>query len=434
VKLRLLKPWQLIRASLPLKVLLVLVLGGAAMNVVVMKGYDWARRMEAQHSGTSLARDYALSLLPSLGDPPDLAKARALAKDGMWSLRFQADDGSAWTTQDDVLTVNQAQDWGEGLGWGWHQNFFFIVVPRRGGRLVFQHFLPEHEVPPSIGVWLAVGLFGVLALVWLALRWLLRPVDWLNQGMGRVADGDLGHRIPARDGDELGRLAMQFNAMTTQVQLMLEERRQLLLDVSHELRTPLTRLKLGLENLVEGEERSSLAEDVSALELLVDELLEGARLGHGRAQLNVENLDLAALVRDGADQFLGRPPGLSLSVPPHLSCKGDSLRLQRLVLNLLSNAFTHGQPARGPVGVRLEQRSSQAVITVEDQGPGVPVEALARLFVPFFRLDSSRTRSTGGVGLGLHLCQRVARAHGGELTAAIGKDGGLCMTVVLPLA
>jgi signal transduction histidine kinase len=404
------------------------------MNVVVMKGYDLARKLEAQRNGTSLARDYALSLLPMLGDPPDLARARALAKDGMWALRFQSNDGSVWSTQDNVASVDQAMDWGGGLGWGWHQNFFFLVVPRKGGRLVFQHNLPERDVPPSIGLWLAAGLFGVLALVWFALRWLLRPVDWLNRGMARVAAGDLSHRIPARDSDELGRLAMQFNAMTTQVQLMLEERRQLLLDVSHELRTPLTRLKLGLESLVEGPERNSLAEDVTALELLVDELLEGARLGHGRAQLNVERLDLASLVRDGADQFQGRPPGLSLNVPSQLACSGDSLRLQRLVLNLLSNAFTHGQPAQGPVAVTLEQRSGQAVLTVEDQGPGVPAEALARLFVPFFRLDPSRARSTGGVGLGLHLCQRVARAHGGDLNAAIGKSGGLRMTVVLPLA
>jgi signal transduction histidine kinase len=434
VKFRFLQPWQFLRSSLPLKVLLVLVLGGAAMNVVVMRGYDFARKLEAQRSGTSLARDYALSLLPTLGDPPNLAAARSLARDGMWALRFQADDGSAWSTQDQVPTVAEADRWGQGLGWGWHDNFFFIVMPRKGGSLVFQHLMPDRELPPRVGLWLALALFGVLALVWFALRWLLRPVDWLNRGMAQVAAGDLSHRIPARDSDELGRLALQFNAMTTQVQLMLEERRQLLLDVSHELRTPLTRLKLGLENLMEGPERSSLAEDVTALELLVDELLEGARLGHGRAQLNMEALDLASLVRDGVDQFQGRPPGVVLEAPPQLSCVGDSLRLQRLVLNLLANAFTHGLPARGPVGVRLARLGDQAVLSVEDQGPGVPAEALARLFVPFFRLDSSRARSTGGVGLGLHLCQRVARAHGGELSASIGKHGGLCMTVVLPLA
>ena len=434
MKFRVTQPWALLRSSLPLKVLLVLVLGGAAMNVVVMKGYDYARKVEAQRSGTSLARDYALSLLPTLGDPPELSKARDLSKDGMWSLRFQADDGSAWSTQDDVPTVERANHWGQGLGWGWHDDFFFLVIPRKGGHLVFQHFLPERDLPPRIGLWLALALVGVLALVWLALRWLLRPVDWLNQGMAMVASGDLGHRIPARDSDELGRLALQFNAMTTQVQLMLEERRQLLLDVSHELRTPLTRLKLGLENLTEGPDRVSLAEDVSSLEVLVDELLEGARLGHGRSQLNMESLDFAALVRDGADQFQGRSPGISLDVPAQLTCTGDSLRLQRLVLNLISNAFTHGMPARGPVAVALSQQSGQAVLTVSDQGPGVPAEALQRLFVPFFRLDASRARSTGGVGLGLHLCQRVARAHGGELSAKLGPTGGLTMTVVLPLS
>jgi signal transduction histidine kinase len=306
--------------------------------------------------------------------------------------------------------------------------------PRKGGTLVMMT-LPHNE---SLG-WgysgiLIGGLTVVMICVWLAVGWLLKPVRWLDQGVARVAAGDLGHRIPTRENDELGRLAQQFNSMTAQVQAMLEQRRQMLLDVSHELRTPLTRMKLGLESLPEGEERSSLAEDVLELELLVNELLEGARLAHGRSQLQVENLDLAVLARETAQAFERKDPGLRLEVPEGLVLAGDRVRLQRLLHNLLANAFNHGLPARGPVGLQLLQAGGRACLTVVDQGPGVPPEQLPRLFTPFFRGDTSRARVSGGVGLGLPLCLGVARAHGGDLNVAFAPGGGLAFTLTLPLA
>jgi len=113
---------------------------------------------------------------------------------------------------------------------------------------------------------------------------------------------------------------------------------------------------------------------------------------------------------------------------------GDKIRLQRLLQNLLANAFNHGQPAKGPVTVCLSQSQGQARLVVADQGPGVPKDQLSRLFTPFFRSDNSRARVSGGVGLGLPLCLGVARAHGGDLKASFAAGGGLAFTLTLPLA
>jgi signal transduction histidine kinase len=340
----------------------------------------------------------------------------------------------AWSTVDGVPGPDELKPNLIGSDWGTYKNSFFYLSPHSGGTLVMM--TPPHN--DSLGwTFLSLrigGLAVVMLAVWFAVGWLLKPVRWLDQGVARVAAGELGHRIPTRENDELGRLAMQFNAMTGHVQAMLEQRRQMLLDVSHELRTPLTRLKLGLESLPEGEERAGLAEDVEELDRLVNELLEGARLAHGRSQLQVESVDLAQLVRETAAVFKDSAPGLKLDGPESLALNGDKRRLQRLLQNLLANAFNHGQPARGPVVLRLFQAGGAACLTVVDQGPGVPAEQLPRLFTPFFRGDNSRARVSGGVGLGLPLCLGVARAHGGDLNAALAPGGGLAFTLTLPLA
>jgi signal transduction histidine kinase len=144
-------------------------------------------------------------------------------------------------------------------------------------------------------------------------------------------------------------------------------------------------------------------------------------------------VDLARLAQETALPFRDRDPGLKLDLPENLVLNGDRVRLQRLLQNLLANAFNHGQPARGPVAVRLHTAMGEACLTVMDQGPGVPAEQLTRIFTPFFRGDNSRARVSGGVGLGLPLCLGVARAHGGDLNASFAPGGGLAFTLTLPL-
>jgi signal transduction histidine kinase len=428
------RAWLTLRHTLTLKVLVVLLLGGMALHTLAVQGFRLAREAEGHRTGTSMAKAYALSLLPALGDPPRLERARALAAPGLWDFRFESPAGS-WATDPGVPASATAMGWAPSEGWGWHNGQFFLVQRYPSGILTIQADTRiDHSIPMTWTLSLALSLFGVLALVWLALRWLLAPIAWLNEGMTRIADGDLDHSIPTRDGDELGRLAQQFNAMTGQVKAMLDQRRQLLLDVSHELRTPLTRLKLGLEALPESSDKASLAEDVQVLELLVAELLEGARLAHGRSQLHLEQVDLCQLVRDGAHEFQGQEPGVRLDLPTELALQGDPMRLQRLFLNLLANAHAHGVPARGPIQVSLSRSSASIRLLVQDQGPGVAPAVLNRLFTPFFRADPSRNRGGGGgVGLGLHLCRRIAEAHGGTLTAALPPEGGLAMTLELPI-
>jgi signal transduction histidine kinase len=413
----------------------VLLIAAGAIHWVTTRTVRAAREAE-QRNRSSYVRQLAGHLQFSLGNPPEEDAGKRLAQTGQWQIAFipSSPTAKAWATHGDMPDVEVLRTELIGTDWGTHNGAFFYLTQRAGGWLLMMTARRNESLGWGFSGLLVGSVVLIMLGVWLAVGWLLKPVRWLDQGVSRVAAGDLAHRIPTRENDELGRLAHQFNAMTAQVQAMLEQRRQMLLDVSHELRTPLTRLKLGLESLPEGEDRASLAEDIGELERLVNELLEGARLAHGRSQLQVEPLDLAGLARDAAEGFRKRPPGLNLELPEALPMMGDKIRLQRLLQNLLANAFNHGQPAKGPVTVCLSQSQGQARLVVADQGPGVPKDQLSRLFTPFFRSDNSRARVSGGVGLGLPLCLGVARAHGGDLKASFAAGGGLAFTLTLPLA
>jgi signal transduction histidine kinase len=437
--------WRGFHASLFLKVLLVLGLCGALLNGLFALSWRLGRVEQGEdgrgsrlHRGEMFIRKYVSYVLSDLGEPVDRAKARQLADEGTWKIRFVPAPGSAqaaWATGEDVPAPEELLRWKKGDDWGWRRGSFFVLHPSQGGTLVlFAEPFRGLNLAWPWRIALACGVVLILLLAWAAMRWLLLPIRWLDQGMARVAAGDLGHRVPTRPGDELGRLGEQFNTMTARVQAMLQQRQQLLLDVSHELRTPLTRLKLGLEALPEGADRAGLAEDIAELEALVAELLEGARLEAGASALKLEDLDLSALVLEAAHGFTHREPGLQVKVPPGVRWTGDRTRLERLILNLLNNAFTHGQPARAPVLLKLEShgQGSQVVLTVADQGPGLAPAEKERLFTPFFRADASRTRATGGLGLGLLLCQRIANAHGGALQVQTAPGQGF--SVVLSLS
>ncbi|HTB22463.1 MAG TPA: HAMP domain-containing sensor histidine kinase [bacterium] len=422
-------------SSLFLKIMAVLLLAAVAINWINGQTVLMARLAE-QRTRASYVRQLAGRMQSQMGPVPEKSIGLRLAEIGPWRIAFIPSKAGlqGWATWGDMPSLDDLTPYLITKDWGNYKNSFFFISPRPGGTLLMM-------TPPrddSLG-WKYLGLrIGGLAFVmlavWLAVGWLLKPVRWLDLGVALVGAGELGHRIPTRENDELGRLATQFNAMTGQVSSMFEQRNQMLLDVSHELRTPLTRLKLGLEALPEGEDKAGLSEDVQELEALIQELLEGARLTHGRSQLHVESVDLAALARETAAPFEDKEPGLTVEAAEHLVLQGDKMRLQRLLHNLLSNAFSHGQPARGPVLMRLFMSGNGACLTVTDQGPGLPSEHLSRLFTPFFRSDRSRARVTGGLGLGLSLCLGVARAHGGDLTAALNPGGGLVFTLTLPLA
>jgi signal transduction histidine kinase len=432
------RPWhRRWRHSLGARLTLLFVLFALLMSVVFMVGMQAALRYGWQDYARPLVADYIDRLATQIGTPPDVDKARALTErlplririDGPvvnWS--SHADDGYRHR-RDDRPTELRGSPWRPSR------------MTSDGHRISFGFAnLPRDDTPEDRSRLIGWGtLFALLLLTALAyriVRSLLRPLADIRAGAIRFGAGDFSAPIEPRRRDELGELALQINRMADGLQQRLDAKRELLLAISHELRSPLTRARLNAELVAESSARDALLHDLGEMRDLITDLLESERLaGGGHAALNTEASHLNALVAETIDsQFAGKAVTVALdpALPSQLL---DRTRIRLLLRNLIDNALRHSQHegASPAPSVTTQRSGNDAVLRVRDHGPGVDEAQLAHLGEAFYRTDSARQRSTGGVGLGLYLCRLVAQAHGGALTARNAQPG-LEIEVRLPLA
>jgi two-component system sensor histidine kinase BaeS len=286
-----------------------------------------------------------------------------------------------------------------------------------------------------------VVLLSSLSSLYLARR-LLRPIRWLADGAQALAAGDYDTRIEVERDDELGRLARHFNHLAAALARNEQLRRQWIADISHELRTPLAVLRGEIEALQDGvravsaQRLNSLHAEALALGQLVEDLYQLALADAGALEYRCESVDLAEILTDTAQAFRHRfeQQGLTLDnqVAAPLWLHGDPLRLQQLFSNLLENSQRY-TAAGGRLEIVLERSVERHVLVFRDSAPAVPDAALSHLFERLYRVDKSRSRSLGGAGLGLALCQNIVEAHGGRMTASHSPLGGLQVRVELPV-
>jgi signal transduction histidine kinase len=297
--------------------------------------------------------------------------------------------------------------------------------------------------PYAFGITLGI-LLMLTFLAFLFIRRMLRPLDDIRDGARRFGEGQFGEQIPVcHPGrpDELGHLAQTINTMGHDIHQMLEAKRALLLAISHELRSPLTRARLNTELLPETPEvtpqRDALMRDLLEMANLISDLLESERLSSRHAALHRELVDPARLATDVIHELQSRhanAASIALHLDDNLPARSlDPSRLRLLLRNLLDNALRHNNPATAPVELHLCQQGQSLLIEVRDYGSGVAEDQLPNMASPFFRPDSDRGRSTGGVGLGLYLCRLVAEAHNGTFRISNAKPG-LRIQVSIPAA
>lgn len=306
--------------------------------------------------------------------------------------------------------------------------WFFLIAPR--GRPGFSFFLPQY-------LWIVAAM--VLLSYLLALH-LTSPLRRLQRAVERFGAGELGARLNWKRGDEVGRLARTFDQMADRIQTLLSAERRLLLDISHELRSPLARLSVATE-LARSEEPEAreaalnrIEKEADRLNALVGELLQVTRAEGDPGSRHVEpvRLDelLANVVDDCAVEAGARGSRVELKSGPPVTVPGDPELIRRAVENVVRNGIRH-TPRDTAVEVRLENSGSSAKIRVRDYGPGVASEHLARIFDPFYRVDTDRNRASGGVGLGLAIARRAVELHKGHIRAS-NSDPGLTMEIELP--
>ncbi len=288
--------------------------------------------------------------------------------------------------------------------------------------------LPEPPPPiawPFVGAMAAMAAIVVLASLW-AVRRVTAPLGVVTRAARRFGRDVNAPPIEATGSREMREAAQAFNEMQSRLQATLRNRTTMLAALSHDLRTPLTLLRLRIESLAESEERTRMLASIDTLEAMVS-----ATLGYARDTMSAEPwrpTDIGALVQSLVDDLedAGMAVALTASEPVVLTCQATSLR--RAISNLVENAVTYGTRAR----VAVTGSPTEIRITIDDDGPGIPPEDMARVFEPFFRLEPSRNRASGGTGLGLAIARAVAEAHGGRVSLVNRPEGGLRATLVLP--
>jgi signal transduction histidine kinase len=432
--------------SIITKLLLVILVAGICLNIILGAFFHHVYRKLANSPLKRNLAQYVHMLGSEMGTPPNLEQARALASQAGLEIWYEGlrSDGTpeTWSTSRRPLPQINWQDRrsyqhdNAALRHARHHGDFYLRYEEKAERFTFRLANPEIDAEDVFkgGLFILISLSLTLGLVFFFVRRILKPVKHLTKGVRQVAAGQLDYQVPETGVDEFAQLAKNFNFMTGRIKTSLEAREQLLLDVSHELRSPITRMRVALEFLPAGKARSALAEDVDVLDELVAQILEGARARHHASQLNQVPVDLAAAVRSAAKSFLQRKPGINLEIPDgDWRVSADEAKIQTVLSNLLDNAFKYSTPESGAIRITLQRCEEGIEIRIIDQGVGIPAADLEHILEPFYRVDKSRTKATGGYGLGLSLCQTIMQAHRGkiEITSAPGR--GTTVTLVFPL-
>ena len=285
---------------------------------------------------------------------------------------------------------------------------------------------------PIATVALALLIVG-LATVPLARR-ISRPVERLTEATRRFGEGDLSARVKAHGDDELARLSRSWNEMADRIERLVVGHKELLANVSHELRSPLARIRVALELIPRGAEAetrlSDIESDLTELDRLIEDVLTAARLDAGRLPIRSAPVELQAMLAQLAERAAHDPKVKAVQVAggTPIAVQADGALLKRAVWNLVENAAKYGAP---PIALRAEQVDGHAVVSVSDQGAGIPPADRERVFEPFWRADKAHTPGSG-VGLGLTLARRIAEAHGGSIAIA-DVAHGCRIEIKLPL-
>jgi signal transduction histidine kinase len=375
----------------------------------------------------------SIAILDRLPADERLAWTKRLQRRNYDYLLREHDPGIPLASND--LAATAAQSLQVSLGSNYDLTFVQIPGPQ-------QHFQAQVrladgspvtiDVRPSVrplSPWLPFVLFGQLVLLigctWLAVRIAIRPLSRLAEAVENLDPNAHPVQLDESGPREVAYAARAFNSMQARIAAYLKERMQLLAAISHDLQTPITRMKLRAEFMDDSLEKDKLGNDLNEIEHLVREGVAYARSVHGATEASCRiSLDsfLDSLVCDyqdtGREVSLRGNNGAVIETRPHA--------LRRILVNLVDNALKYA----GTAEVEISGDASTGVsISVLDRGPGIPEEVLAEVVKPFYRVESSRNRSTGGTGLGLAIAQQLTVAIGGSLSVRNRDGGGLCVTL-----
>ena len=432
------------RRSLSLRLLLIFLFTGLLLLVLLHSAFRGAAQSEVAGLIRQSIAEYSLYLAGQIGSPADYGSARRIAERTRLAISID-DERGFWSTDPRREALQDIRfrptDYPQ-VSYRFVRGDLHIRVNTEVATVYFSARHRPRLSEAGAATWLPLGL--MLVVIWCSyqlVKRLFSPINAMHQAALRFGNGELQHRIAVRRDDELGQLSAVFNQMAQKIEQMLDTKRQLLLAISHELRSPLTRMRVAAEltevfdNTENAKVREMLIGDIREMEQVLAELLESERLEMGTGALRRQPCDLHQLVGALLRDHFAAEDAIDVhmeDLPPLTPApQFDAVSIKLMLKNLLANAVRHRNGKA--VSLSLWRRDDAIVVEVSDRGSGVDGRHIEFLTEPFYRVDPSRQRQTGGYGLGLYLCRLVAEAHGGTMAIASEKGAGTTVTVTLPL-
>lgn len=312
-----------------------------------------------------------------------------------------------------------------------HPDAYFTAVQLRDDSWVL--FVANRRpwgnlLPAKTATTLASVASLILAASMLATYFLARPIRQFAEELRQIGGDPRAGPVREAGPKELRAAINAFNALQAQLRKFVDDRTLMLAAISHDLRTPLTKIRLRGEFIEDEEQRLRLFRDVDDLQAMADSALSYFRDDYKDEESTV--FDFAGLLRTIADDYSDQSAAVRYTGPDRLALSGRPFSLRRACMNLIDNAVKWG----GSADLELTPTPTGVALTVSDRGPGIPAESLEKVFSPFFRVEQSRNRSTGGMGLGLTSALAVIRNHAGDIALSNRQSGGLKVCVTLPVA
>lgn len=292
----------------------------------------------------------------------------------------------------------------------------------------FKVAIPDVHPSGTLHLILSTTLMAaaIILLAFISVRALTAPLGALSRAAERLGVDMTSPPLPETGPREVRQAAHAFNGMQNRIRKLISDRTQMLAAISHDLRTPITRLRLRREFVEDDEQRAKMLSDLAEMEAMIASAL--AFIREDTAKEEARRVDLAALIGTICDDLWDAGADIQLEPGPPAPLLCRPLALKRAFTNLLDNAVKYGGRAR----VSLVKQDGHLRVDIEDDGPGIPEDLREKVFSPFYRIESSRNRETGGTGLGLTVARSVIGAHGGDIELHDRPGGGLRVSVKLP--
>jgi signal transduction histidine kinase len=305
-----------------------------------------------------------------------------------------------------------------------------MLVQMRDGHMLRLSLLPPRTPPGGSPHYLSKILIGfvicIALLAYLVTRMTMRPLKQMAQAATDLGN-DINHSPLLLSGaSEIRQAGAAFNAMQGRIREHIAQRTQMLAAITHDLQTPLTRMRLRLEKVADPELQERLVGDLSAMQQMVKEGLDLARSMDTTEAMQA--LDLDSLLDSVCADAVDAGQDVVLEGRAGMAVMGRPMALRRCLVNLIDNAVKYGKRAQ----VTVERSAGAARIRIRDAGPGIVPELLGKVFEPFYRIETSRSRESGGTGLGLTIARNIAEQHGASLLLANHHDGGLEVSLSMP--